>query len=274
MNKRHMFEQWLSGTKEPYILFTDWREVKPCIEGMAVQGPECRPMFTSVFCTDAKQQCRAEQWASTLAERKDPIYVNGSLQFAESTVNSLLLQASKMHRNDVQAAPISPMNQQMNGNVQTSCSFEVVHPTTNKQVPPMLEKVKSMEDEVQATQRPYHTLSKRTDIPILPLFELTRPKNGMQAHGVPQWTQLTKQDVPVPHAIHQAQLKDNQGQELPLCKTQSENNPVATVLHENPEMTDFQCKVTAHVAWIWESLGSPAEVEKALLAAMPQSYQE
>jgi len=44
--------------------------------------------------------------------------------------------------------------------------------------------------------------------------------------------------------------------------------------HVDPTMTDFDFQVTAHVAWIWESLVYPAEVEKALRAAMPESYED
>jgi len=274
MKKSHMFRQWLSTTKEPYVLFTDWREVKQCVEVMDLQGPECCPIFTSVFCIDERQHCRAERWVSTLVARKDPIYINGSLPLAESTVMSLLLQVSKVLRNDVQVPPILPLNQLMNGDVQTSCSFEVLHPTTYKQVSPWFEEVQPMQDKVQATDRPYRTRSSRTDVPILPLFELTRPKNGMQAHTVSQRTQLTRHGMSVPHAFQQTRLKENQVQALPLCVTKPANNPVAVVLHANPEVTDLQSKVTAHVAWIWESLVSSAEVEKALLMAMPESYEE
>jgi len=106
------------------------------------------------------------------------------------------------------------------------------------------------------------------------LFELTQPKNGIQARSVSQWTQVTKQDVPVLHAIQQIQLKENQVQALPFRMTKSSNKAVTVAVHANPEVTDFQSKVKAHVAWIWESLASPAEVEKVLLAAMPEIYEE
>jgi len=256
------------------VLFTDWREVKHCVEAMDLQGPESRPIFTSVFCIDEKQQCRAERWVSTLAERKDPIYIKESLPFAELTVMSLLLQASKVLGNDVQVPPMSALNQLMNGDMQMSCSFGVVHPIANEQVSPRFEEVQPVKDELHAAQGPYHTLSSRMDVPILPLFELAQPKSGMQAHTVSQWTQLTKHDVPVPHTFQQTQLNENQVQALPLCVTKPENNPVAIVSHANAEVTDFQSKVMAYVAWIWESLVCPAEVEKALLAAMPEIYEE
>jgi len=149
MKKSHTFQQWLSTRKEPYVLFTDWREVKHCLAAMALQGPESRPIFTSVFCINVRQQYRAERWASTLAERRDPIYINESLQFAESTVMSLLLRASKVLSNDVQVPPMPPLNKLMNGDVQMSCSFEVVHPTTHEQVSPRFEEVQHMKDEVK-----------------------------------------------------------------------------------------------------------------------------
>jgi len=267
MKTSHMFQQWLSTTKEPYVLFTDWREVKHCVEAMTLQGPESRPMFTSVFCIHVKQQCRAECWVSTLAGRIDPIYINGSLPLAESTAMSLLLQASKVLGNDVQDSSMSPLNELMNGDVQMSCSFEVVHPTKNDEFLPRFEEVQPMKDVVEATQRPYHTLSRRTDVAMLPVFELARPENGMQAHTVSHWSHLTK-DVPVPHAFQQSRMKENQVQ------AKCANIPVSVVLRANPDVTYLQSKVTAHVAWIWESLVSPAEVEKALLAAMPESYEE
>jgi hypothetical protein len=274
LKKCHMFQQWLSTTKEPYVLLTDWREVKHCIGTMDHQGPESCPIFTGVFCIDAKQERRAERWVSTLAEREGPIYINGSLPFAESTVMSLLLQASNVLSSHVNVPPVSPRNQLMTGDVQMSCSFDIVHPTANEQVLPRLEDGQPMKDELQATQRPHHTLPNGVDFPKLPLFELTRSKNGMQAHTVSQWTQLTKQDVPVPHAFQQTHLKENQVQAHSVCVPKPANNPVSVVLHENPEVTDFQSKVTVYFSWIWESLASPADVEKALLAAMPEIYEE
>mmetsp|Transcript_122170 Transcript_122170/g.243239 ORF Transcript_122170/g.243239 Transcript_122170/m.243239 type:complete len:317 (-) Transcript_122170:395-1345(-) len=235
LKKARMFEQWLSVATEQYVLFTDWREVKHCVEAIAFQDPKNCPMFTSVFCIDAKQQCRAQNWASTLAERKDPIYINGSLSFAGATVMSLLQQASGVPSNDVPVTPKSPLNQLMNDGFQT------------------VQEIQPMKDEVQAIQEPYHSLSPRTDVPILPLFELTQPKKNMQVHNMSRQRQLTKQDVLV---------------------AKPANNPMQVVLHANPQVTDLQSKVIAHVAWIWKSLVSPAEVEKALLAAMPECYED
>jgi len=272
--KSFLFAQWLSKTKQPYVLFTDWREVKGCLQAISHQGSTNRPIFTSVFGIHAKQQCRAERWVTTFAERKDPIYINGSLPFAESTVPSLLLQASKVVRNDVQVPSMSSPNRLINGDVPMSCNFEVVHPTTHEQVPRRCEEIQPMKDEVQLTQGLYHTLSRRTDVPTMPCFELSRPRNGMQAQHVSPWAQLTMRDVPVPLAFQQTQLKDDQVQALPLCVTTPTKNTLAAVLHATSEVTDLQSKVNAQVAWIWESLASPAEVEKALLAAMPESYEE
>jgi len=256
------------------VLFTDWREVKHCVEAMQVQGPESRPMFTSVFCVESKQQCRAARWALTFAERTDPIYVNGSLLFAESTVISLLQTASQVLSNDAKVPPMSPLSQLMKDDAQMSCSFEVVHPTANEKVLPRFDEVQPVKDEAQATERLYHNLSSKMDVPVVSLFELTHPKNGVQAYTVSQWTQLTKEDVPVSNVSQQTQLKENQVQALPLRVTKPANSPVVGVLPANPEVTDLQSNVTAYVAWIWESLVSPAEVEKALLAAMPESYED
>jgi len=271
--KSHLFLQWLSKTNEPYVLFTDWREAKHCVKALD-QCPESRPIFTSVFCIDAKQQSRADCWVSTLEERKDPIYITGSLALAEMTVKSLLLQASKVVNSDVQVPSMSPLNQMMNGDEQMSCSVDAVHPIANAQLLPRFEEVQPMKDEVQATERPYHILSSTMGVPLPPSFELTRPKNGMQADTASQRMQLTKQDVPVSHALQQTQLKENQVQALPLCVTKTTNSPVAVELHVNPVVTDFQSKVMAHVAWIWESLASPAEVERVLLEAMPEIYED
>merc|ERR1719245_2045813 len=96
---------------------------------------------------------------------------------------SLLRQASKMFRNDVQVPPMPLLKQLMNGHVQTSRRLEVAHPTTNEQVPPKFQEIQPMKDEVQVTQRPDHTTPRRTDVPILHLFELTQPKKGMQVHN-------------------------------------------------------------------------------------------
>jgi len=92
LRKACHFERWSSLTTKPYVLFSDWREVKHCVATVTGRGLEGRPMFTSVFCVDATQQTRAKRWSVSLAERQDPIHIHGDLSSSQSTVATLLSQ--------------------------------------------------------------------------------------------------------------------------------------------------------------------------------------
>jgi len=89
--KASKFAIWLVNTPhKPFILVTDWREVKPCLQVSELQPVEYQPVFTVVLCdSDQKNYERAQLWASSLPPRKDPVHVVSSLDFLQSFISTL-----------------------------------------------------------------------------------------------------------------------------------------------------------------------------------------
>jgi len=71
LKKAKHFHDWAMSNRNPYLLITDWREVKHCLETMDTIK---RPIFTAVFCNDEKQHKKAQRWTSKLAKRVDPVH--------------------------------------------------------------------------------------------------------------------------------------------------------------------------------------------------------
>jgi len=77
LRKAKQFEDWSSrpGTM-PYVLLTDWREVKQCMATLQGRSPQTRPVFTVVIAESSKQYMRATEWAQQLPkDTTDPVYV-------------------------------------------------------------------------------------------------------------------------------------------------------------------------------------------------------
>lgn len=274
LKKAHQFCRWLATAEKPYVLFTDWREVKGCNEAIAVQGLDGRPIFTSICCIDGKQQCRAERWVSTLPERKDPMYINRDLSSADPTLKRLLLQAWYWLGNITQVPSRCPLTQLKKDDVQPSCIVEGSQPGRYKESPSSFDLTKPMKDDMHALQRTEATLSAKKKVPVLPLPQLTLPKNGEQAHGVPQQNHLRRDDGPMlPSAFWPTELKDNEVQSFQNCQNKPTTTTIPTVAHADPQGA-LQRRVAAHISQIWASFSCPEEVEKALIAAMPEKYEE
>jgi len=77
----------------PYVLVTDWREAKPCMEILARRNAQSRPVFTVVICEVMGQYGRASRWAESLSEdMTDPVYICQRLTCPHSFVYGLLAQ--------------------------------------------------------------------------------------------------------------------------------------------------------------------------------------
>jgi len=62
--KASTFAMWLAHTQRaPFVLLTDWREVKPCMEAVAQQPPHNQPALTVVLAELPRQFDRASAWA-------------------------------------------------------------------------------------------------------------------------------------------------------------------------------------------------------------------
>lgn len=276
LKKAHQFQQWLAHAEKPYVLFTDWREVKQCNEAMTIQGlDDQRPKFTSIFCVDGKQQCRAQRWASTLPERKNPIHINIGLPSSESTVNRFLQQVSEQLGNIIQVPPPSPLTQLTKDDVQPSCIVEGTQPAMEQESPCGCDFTNPMKDGMHAPQMIEATFTAKNKVPMLPLTDLTKPQNGKPVHGVSQQNLSSREDGPtLLSAFWPTRLTDTEIQAFQKYQKKPTTTARSMVAHVDPQMVVLHWQVAAHVAQIWESFSCFAEVEKALLAAMPESYEE
>jgi len=59
--KAEKFRNWLAGVQfpSPYMLLTNWREFKPCMEALRQESPWKRPVLSVVTCEEAAQFDRA-----------------------------------------------------------------------------------------------------------------------------------------------------------------------------------------------------------------------
>jgi hypothetical protein len=91
IKKANKFAMWLLTARcKPFVLVTDWREVKPCLQVLEPQPMENQPVFTMVLCDACRNNYeRAQQWASSLPPRKDPVHVVSSLDFLSSFTSTL-----------------------------------------------------------------------------------------------------------------------------------------------------------------------------------------
>jgi len=227
LRKAHHFEKWSSITTKPYVLFTDWREVKHCIATATGRGLEGRPMFTSVFCLDETQRLRAKRWSVSLAERHDPIYIHGDLPSSESTVLSLLSQAAKA----------------------------------------------LSKDEVQSSKLDEDVVQERLELdqlePVLPFCELTRPEDGFETAVKTEHVHQTQNDMLQKTLFNGADI-----QVVQMYSSQPAQYNVLVASCADQGKRSLDPTVAAHVAQIWMSFSSYADVESALLAAMPEIYEE
>jgi len=88
--KAKQFYQWSLKQNNPFILCTDWREAKPCVQAMTHQGQHVRALFTIVVCASDKQQTKAQSWLSKLTEWRDVVHVVVDFSSIERMVPGLL----------------------------------------------------------------------------------------------------------------------------------------------------------------------------------------
>jgi hypothetical protein len=78
---------WRDGIT-PYVLLTTFHEVKLCMEILAEQDPQHRPVFTMVVCNAKEGQYkRATRWAD---RQSVPIYVCREVTCPQSLVHDML----------------------------------------------------------------------------------------------------------------------------------------------------------------------------------------
>jgi len=285
-----------SKATEPYVLFTDLREVKLIIEAMNRQGFEQRPIFTIVFCIDPKQQQKASRWVSNLNEPKDSIYLVGDFSSIDPMVPQLLLQAAQAvgdqndpATSDKEDETAFPAFQLPQDELQVAPTRRSTQPTTEavRALPTSLSS-KLMKDDTKGLpmfhmtqpmplmhQQPEPT---REDVLALPRLALIQPKDGAQAHQVFQVVQLGEDGRHLSRVSPQIQsttcemlalihLKDGMQAQLTQLKNEDGQSSQQTQLKADEVYAP-------HVAQVVGTFPNAAEVERALLAAVPEYYED
>jgi len=88
LKKASAFGTWLQSAKRsPFVLITDWRELKPCLHAVARHWQPGVVASVTVLCSTGKAYFRAMAWAKTMSPELPPVHV---LSEAEMAVPSLL----------------------------------------------------------------------------------------------------------------------------------------------------------------------------------------
>jgi len=92
----------------PYILLTDWREVKPCMEIMQGHKPQKRPVFIVVICEVNRQYARATRWVQNLSkDTTGPVYICQHMGSPHTLVDGILAQLNYLLKKDAMLTLLS-----------------------------------------------------------------------------------------------------------------------------------------------------------------------
>jgi len=174
-----------------------------------------------------------------------------------------MFQVVQLTSDYLQAAPISSLTQPRMNDVQEQ---------------PMLQLPRSTNDDQQtsATSHIFQALMNETQTPTMPESNQLR-KKGMQnpftsQHAVPQCVERTSPPAGVltSHVLQQTQLTKQDAhlsgmpQPTKLESDEFQAQPMSLIYDE----------MAVNLAHIWNSFSSVAEMEHALLAAVPQNYDD
>lgn len=68
LRKAKKFAAWIGeGEHPPYLLLSDWREIKPCMQALTQPGVHGLPAVIVVFVDQPRLHRRVTQWAETIA---------------------------------------------------------------------------------------------------------------------------------------------------------------------------------------------------------------
>jgi len=93
LRKAKNFEDWSCnpGTM-PYVLVTDWREVKHCVASLQWRKPQARPVFTVVMVDSTRQYNRATKWAQLFVRHTVDLYICQPVTDLHAFVSGLFAQ--------------------------------------------------------------------------------------------------------------------------------------------------------------------------------------
>lgn len=93
LKKAGKFASWLTSVShQPYVLLTDWREVKPCLQTLGQEGNLGRPAIIVVLAELPQHFDRASTWTKSLDASAEPVFVLRELGSANAFMKKLLTQ--------------------------------------------------------------------------------------------------------------------------------------------------------------------------------------
>eukprot|EP00930_Biecheleria_cincta_P003623 TRINITY_DN104555_c0_g1_i1.p1 TRINITY_DN104555_c0_g1~~TRINITY_DN104555_c0_g1_i1.p1 ORF type:complete len:308 (-),score=65.78 TRINITY_DN104555_c0_g1_i1:288-1211(-) len=79
--KANGYMSWLEDQRSrPHVLITNWREVKPTVQGLAEAGSCCRPLGIIVLAESDVVHRRASQWTETLSDIRIPVLLETAIE--------------------------------------------------------------------------------------------------------------------------------------------------------------------------------------------------
>mmetsp|Transcript_108310 Transcript_108310/g.316849 ORF Transcript_108310/g.316849 Transcript_108310/m.316849 type:complete len:365 (-) Transcript_108310:379-1473(-) len=98
LKKADKFAAWAAhAERPPFVLLTDWREAKPCLQALAPQPQHCRPLLTVILADDAKQFERASLWAGSLPESTGSVHVFPDVDMTKHFLQEQMASICRQH---------------------------------------------------------------------------------------------------------------------------------------------------------------------------------
>jgi len=238
--KAKQFDQWSLQQTKPFILCTDWREAKPCVQAMTHQARQNWAHSTIVICANEKQKGRAESWLSKLTEWRATVHIEVGFSSIKEIVPSLL-------PGTLQAFDNSAVTQCFHdGDVQTR-QLQATPGYASMQSTVACGKASSLLENIKLEEA-----------------TCTGEAQGPLATGESQ----PKDAARMCHAFQQTHFRPYEGQAPQVFSHQLGQAPSAMV------MWVWQSVPPAQMAPVWMFDQCPVETEKVLLAALPDIYED
>mmetsp|Transcript_17233 Transcript_17233/g.33622 ORF Transcript_17233/g.33622 Transcript_17233/m.33622 type:complete len:317 (+) Transcript_17233:70-1020(+) len=244
--KAKQFAVWSAQATKPYVLFTDWREVKQCVAATSDPRPMNRAVSTIIHCLDDKQQRRVQLWVDNLTEPKDTVHIVQDATSLKLEVQRVLQRPFRLH-------DVLPVERAVHGDhgahvreLQAASLFMSTEPAEDRV------------EEVHVSGQP------------LPRVGGFQQNDGEQAHCVFQQAMKKANGMQEPRFLQLEKV-------LPTLQFQSQwgtpRSAGPACGQATSAMVRLPFNVDPRMAEAWMPFQSLV-VEQALLAAMPDHYED
>lgn len=203
LRKALEFKDWCcTFDMSPYILLTDWREAKPCMEIVRGLKAERQPVFMMVICEVSRERTRATRWAQSLSmDPCPPVYVHHDMGSHHTLVDDVctrlncVLKKDGMHpfpqltaANDVLLWPASARSQDRSPKASASSRKLQKHPASAS--PPC-----GLDQDADPLQQEFRTLHLQSCLPVEHVADVLQPIWEMHSSNI-QMEQLLRNVMP------------------------------------------------------------------------------